>query len=319
MRPDLQKHLVGYVIIRADEQLVQDLRKRTRLPVHIDWRQTGGHGPSRDLALHAAPGLFDERREQLACILQAQRGILRQADAAAPSRSALGELADRQRRDRRLLLAGDDARATSHGADRVEIDGQRGIQRIVGFRRVLDAGNSHVGWIIAGVEHDARQRGLADRADQLLCEWRKLLGNQEGIAAAAHIQNPLVIEVEARLEPVVAAERLERQPDGDEFGDGGRNERVIRILRDQLIALRIDDVDQRSRRQRRDLLPGASQGPHGQNEQGDDEQAKPHVGIPAMPLRNRKPHGRRECFRYFSPTRFTSANPAASIARWVLF
>ena len=35
--------------------------------------------------------------------------------------------------------------------------------------------------------------------------------------------------------------------------------------------------------------------------------------FPARPLRTGKPHGRRECFRYFSPTRFTSANPAASV------
>jgi hypothetical protein len=62
-----------------------------------------GRRSGRDLALDAAAGPLDECGDQLAGILQAHRGILRQADAAATLRAPRQELADRQRRDRGLL------------------------------------------------------------------------------------------------------------------------------------------------------------------------------------------------------------------------
>src|SRR5262249_41458658 len=74
--PDLQEDLVGDVVVRGEEQLTENLRKRTRLSVNVDRLHSLGYGPGRDLALHAAAGLADERGDQLAGILQAHGGIL---------------------------------------------------------------------------------------------------------------------------------------------------------------------------------------------------------------------------------------------------
>src|SRR5260370_511171 len=57
---DLQEALVGDVVVRGEEQLAEDLRKGTRLPVNIDRLQSRGYGSGRDLALHAAAGPRDE-------------------------------------------------------------------------------------------------------------------------------------------------------------------------------------------------------------------------------------------------------------------
>src|SRR5215475_8358664 len=89
---DLQENLVGDVVVGADEQGVEEARKAARLPVNVDRFEAGGHGSGRDLALHAAAGPRDECGDQLAGILQPDRGLLRQADAAASFRAARPEL-----------------------------------------------------------------------------------------------------------------------------------------------------------------------------------------------------------------------------------
>ena len=143
--------------------------------MNVDRLQSLGHGSGRDLALHAAAGPLDERGDQLAGILQAHRGVLAQADAAASVRAPRPELADRERGDRGLLLGGAHLVAAAHGVDRVEIHRQRGVQRIVGLVGVLDARDAEVRRVVARVEHDAGDRLLADRRDQLGRERRQLL------------------------------------------------------------------------------------------------------------------------------------------------
>ena len=107
----------------------------------------------------------------------------------------------------------------AHGVDGVEIHRQRGVQRIVGLVGVLDARDAQVRRIVARVEHDAGDRLLADRCDELGRERRQLLRDQERIAASAHVEHPLVVEVEAGLEAVVAAQDLHRQPSRHDLGD----------------------------------------------------------------------------------------------------
>ena len=87
VRADLQEHLVGNVVVRGTAQLDEDLRKGTRLSVNVDRLESHGYASGRDLALHAAAGPLDERRDQFAGILQAHGGVLAQADAAASLRS----------------------------------------------------------------------------------------------------------------------------------------------------------------------------------------------------------------------------------------
>ena len=112
-------------------------------------------------------------------------------------------------------------------------------------------------------------RLLADGGDQLLRERLQLLGDQEGIAAAAHIQHPFVVQVELGLEAVVAAQDLHRQPGRHDLGDGGRNERLIRVLGDQLFALGVDHEHEPRWSERRDLLLGAGERLRGQQKQGE--------------------------------------------------
>src|SRR5258707_2397350 len=102
---DLQEDLVVDVVVRGAEQLDEDLRKRTRLSVNVDRLQSLGYGSGRYLALHAAAGPLDERGDQFAGILQAHRGVLAQADAAASVRAPQPELGDREPGDPGLLLA----------------------------------------------------------------------------------------------------------------------------------------------------------------------------------------------------------------------
>ena len=165
MPTDLQEDLVGDVVVRAEEQSDEDLRKGARLAMNVDRLQARGHGSGRDLALDAAAGPLDERRDQLAGVLQADRRVSAQADAAATLRAPRPELADRERRDRGLLLGGADRVAAAHGVDRVEVHRERGVQRVVGLVAVLDARDADVGGVVARVEHDAAKRLLADCGD----------------------------------------------------------------------------------------------------------------------------------------------------------
>src|SRR6478672_12941663 len=87
MPAEFQEDLVSDVVVRAEEQLGEDLRKRVRLAVNVDRLQALGHRSGRDLALHAAAGPLDERSDQLAGILQAHRWVLAQADAAVSVRA----------------------------------------------------------------------------------------------------------------------------------------------------------------------------------------------------------------------------------------
>ena len=244
--------------------------------MNVDRLQPLGHGSGRDLALHAAARLLDERGDQLAGICQAHRRVLAQADPAAALGAPRPELTDRDWGDRRLFLGGADRLALAHGGDRVEVHRQRRVQRVIRFVGVLDARDAEIGGVVARIEHDAGDRLLADGGDQLLRERRELLGDQEGIAAAAHIQHPLVVQVELGLEAVVAAEHLHRQPCRHDLGDGGRDERLIRVLGDQLFALGVDHEHEPRRRHRRDLLLGAGEGRCGQQEQSECKQARRH-------------------------------------------
>ena len=96
------------------------------------------------------------------------------------------ELADSERHDRGLLLGGADRLALAHGVDRVEVDRERGVQRVVGLVGVLDVRDADVGGVVARVEHDAAQRLLAICGDPLGRELSQLFGNQKGIAAPAN-------------------------------------------------------------------------------------------------------------------------------------
>ena len=112
---------------------------------------------------------------------------------------------------------------------------------------------------------------LADRGDQLRREQSQLFGDQEGIAAPAHVEHPVAVQVEAGLEAVVAAQDLHRQPGGHDLGDGGRDEGLVSVLSHQLVALGVHHEHQPRRSERRDLLLGAGQGLGGQQEQGAGE------------------------------------------------
>ena len=114
---------------------------------------------------------------------------------------------------------------------------KRGVQGVVGLVAVLDARDAEVGGVVARVEHDAGERLLADRGDQPGREQSQLFGDQERISAPAHVQHPLVIQVEAGLEAVVTAQHLQRQPGGHNLGDRGWDERLVSVLGHQLVAV----------------------------------------------------------------------------------
>ena len=166
--------------------------------------------------------------------------------------------------------------AAAHGVDRVEVHRQGGVQGVVGLVAVLDARDAEVGGVVARVEHDAGERLLADRGDQPGREQSQLFGDQEGISAPAHVQHPVVVQVEAGLEAVVTAQHLQRQPGGHDLGDRGRDEGLVSVLGHQLVALGVHHQHQPRRSQRRDLLLGTGQGRSGQQEEGKKEQARPH-------------------------------------------
>jgi hypothetical protein len=79
------------------------------------------------------------------------------------------------------------ALAFAHGVDRVEIHRERRVQRVIGFVGVLDARDAEIGGVVAGVEHHAGERLLAGLGEEFGREQRQFLGNQERIAAAAHV------------------------------------------------------------------------------------------------------------------------------------
>src|SRR6478735_3544394 len=114
LRADLQKNLVCDVVVRAVKELAEDLRKGARLAVNVDRGKARGHGSGRDLVGNATAGLLDERRKQLARVLQTQRRFLVQTDAAAAIRPPCPELADRKLGDRRLFLGGLNLVAAAH-------------------------------------------------------------------------------------------------------------------------------------------------------------------------------------------------------------
>jgi hypothetical protein len=244
--------------------------------VNIDRLQALGHGSCRDFALHAAAGPIDEGGDQLAGVFQAYRGVLGQADAAASFGTARPELADRERSDRGLVLGGANPVALAHGVDRVEVHRERGVQRVVGLISFLDARDAEVGGVVARVEDDAGDRLLADGGDQLRRELSQLLGDQEGVSAPAHVQHPVVVEVEAGLEAVVAAQDLHCQPGRHDLGDRGRNEGLVGVLSDPLFPLGVHYEHEPRWSESRDLLLGAGQGGGGQQKQGAGEQARPH-------------------------------------------
>ena len=206
-----------------------------------------------------------------------------------PLRAPRPELGDRDRGDRCLVLGGAHLVSVAHGGDGVEIHRQRRIQRIVGLAVILNAGDAEVRRIIAPVDHDAGDRRLADRCDELGRERLELLRDQERIAAAAHVEHPPVVEEEAGLEAVVAAEDLHRQPGRHDLRDGGRDEGLIGILGHELGPLPVHDEHHPRRREGRDLLLDAGQGRGGEQEQSEGEQARPHgdssAGVSARNVR----------------------------------
>jgi hypothetical protein len=74
-----------------------------------------------------------------------------------------------------LLLGGTHLVAAAHGGDGVEIHRQRGVHRIIGLVGVLDARDAEVRRVVARVQHDAGDRLLAHRRDQLGRERCELL------------------------------------------------------------------------------------------------------------------------------------------------
>ena len=209
--------------------------------------------------------------------LQAERRVEAETDAAVPVRRALREEAlNRDRGDRRLLLRGHHLAAVALRIDRVEIDPQRRIQSVVGRVVILDAGDAQVRRIVAGVDHDSRDRRLADFRHQVGGERPELFRGQVGVAASAHVEHALVVEIEAGLEAIVAAENLHRQPGGDDLGHGSGDEGPIGILGDKLVALGIDHEHDRAWRKRRDRLLEAGERRGGREKQSENEQARPH-------------------------------------------
>ena len=130
--------------------------------------------------------------------------------------------------------------------------------------------------IVARVEHDAGEWLLADRGDQRRREQSQFFGNQEGISAPAHVQDPVVVQIEAGLEAVVTAQDLHRQPSGHDLGDRGRDEWLVGVLGHQLVAIGVHHEHQPRRSERRDLLLDTGQAWGGQQEEGKEQQARPH-------------------------------------------
>src|SRR5262245_42320138 len=79
---DREEAVVGDVVVRAEQQLGEDLRKVAGLAMSVDRLQALGHRACRDVALDVAAGALDERGDQLAGVFQAHRRVLAQADAA---------------------------------------------------------------------------------------------------------------------------------------------------------------------------------------------------------------------------------------------
>ena len=176
--------------------------------------------------------------------------------------------------------------AAALGVDRVEIHPQRRIQRVVSRVIVLDARDAQVRRIVAGVNHEARDRRLADLRDQRARKRRQFLRDQVGIAAALNVEHPFVVEVEARLEAIVGAKNFEREPRRHDLGDGRRDEGLVGVLSDELVALGIHHKHGRRRSERRDCFFDARPRGSGQEEQNKSEQTRPHCDSGALGARS---------------------------------
>ena len=127
---------------------------------------------------------------------------------------------------------------------------------------------------------------LADGRDQRRREQSQLFGDEKGVPAPANVEHPIAVQTEAGLEAVVGAQNFHRQPGGHDLGDGGRDEGLVGVLRNQLVALFVHHEHQPRRSERRDLLLRPAQSLGGQQKQGagEDEQVRPHDD--SSPLNN---------------------------------
>ena len=128
-------------------------------------------------------------------------------------------------------------------------------------------------------------RLLADGGDQLVAELRQLLGDEEGIAASAHVKHPVFVEVEFCLEAVVAAQDLHREPRRHDLGDGSRSEGLIGVLGNQLVALLVNHEHDPRWSHACDLLLDAGERRGGQ-EQGEvtaRASRRDHMATPGDP------------------------------------
>ena len=117
-------------------------------------------------------------------------------------------------------------------------------------------------------------------ATSSLRELRQLLGDEEGIAASAHVKHPVLVQVEFGLEAVVAAQDLHREPRRHDLGDGSRSEGTVGVLGDQLVALLVNHEHDPRWSHACDLLLDAGERRGGRQEQGagegEGERARPH-------------------------------------------
>jgi hypothetical protein len=137
--------------------------------------------------------------------------------------------------------------------DGVEVHREGRVQRVVRLAGVLDAWDAKVGRVVARVQHDSAQGLPPGHDNERQREPCQLLGDEEGVAAAANVEHAVVVQVEAGLEAVVGAEDLHREPGGHDLGDGRRHEGPIGVLSHQFVALLVHHEHQRLRGQRRSL------------------------------------------------------------------
>ena len=198
--------------------------------------------------------------------------------------------------------------ALAHGVDRVEVHGQGGVQRVVGLVGVLDARDADVRGVVACVEHDAGDRLLADCSDQLRSRAAPALRrSRKGSPPPRTYSTRLVVKVKAGLEAVVTAQHLQRQPGGHDLGDRGRDERLVGVLGDQLVALRRPSPAPALTEQAPRPSPWRRRGPGGQQEQGkdDSERLKPEeVGRP-----HPRPDGSRQTLHHLTRSRRAKTGP----------
>ena len=124
---------------------------------------------------------------------------------------------------------------------------ERGVEGVVGAAALFNARDAKARRLVAGVDDDAGERlCCTDRLNELRGEQGKLLRDQEGIAAAAHIKHTLCRE-EAGPKAVVLTQYLQREPDGHNLGDGGRDERRVGVLSNEFVAIGVHHQHQARR------------------------------------------------------------------------